>query len=131
MNHPDEETLLKYSLETLDAADASLVREHLSVCQVCRKQQTKIHAELERMSGVAINVDGAAPPMLQRKVRVLRAAARVAAVLVVGFLAGYMTAELSNPLHPMPVQQRLIPRSPASLPSEYVACQAVDARGGR
>ncbi len=131
MNHPDEDTLLKYALAALDAPDASLVREHLSVCQACREQQSKTQAELERLSGVAMKVDDAAPPRLQRKAGFLFAAARVAAALVAGFLAGYLTAELSNPLRPMPVQQRLITRPPTTPASGYVSCQAVDARGGR
>jgi hypothetical protein len=55
-------------------------------------------------------------------------ALKAAAVLAVGFSIGYATAELSNPVPPIPVQQRLIPSEIAVPSSGYVPVQEVDVR---
>ncbi len=73
-------------------------------------------------------IEMAAPPRLLRRSRVLVPALKVAAVLTVGFLLGYATAELSNPIPPIPVQQRLIPSQIAVPLSGYVPTQQVDVR---
>jgi hypothetical protein len=44
----------------------------------------------------------------------------------VGFLAGYMTAELTNPVRPITVQQRLVPGHPGVPSTGYYSCQTVD-----
>ncbi len=131
MSHPDEDTLLKYTLETLDAAGVSLIRQHLLDCRVCREEQEKIEAELRRLRGIAVPVGDAAAPPLPPRSRALLVTARAAAILV-AFLAGYLTAELSSPPHPaVPVQQRLIPAGPTGPSSGYVSCRPVDIRGGQ
>jgi hypothetical protein len=58
------------------------------------------------------------------------AATRAAAILAVGFSAGYITAELTNPIRPTAVPQRLVPGRPATPPSGYFSCQAADVRAG-
>jgi hypothetical protein len=54
------------------------------------------------------------------------AVSRLAAVLVLGFLMGYVTAQLSDRTISIPVQQRVIPVQLAVPSSEYIPCQAVD-----
>jgi anti-sigma factor RsiW len=131
MTHLDEDTLLKFVLETLDAPDASLVREHLAECQLCTQQEKKFRMEVGRLIDVEVQVEAVAPPRLPRRMRILAVATRAAAILAVGFLAGYLTAELSHPIRPETVQQRLVPGRLTTPPSGYIPCQAVDVTAGR
>lgn len=128
MTHPDADTLLKFVLKTLDESKSSSVAEHLSVCEKCRDLQQKLLGELARLEGIEIHIDVPAPPGLPRRSRLPLAVSRWAAVLATGFLLGYMTAQLSDPVRPIPVQQRLIPTQGEVSSSGYVSCQAVDVK---
>jgi hypothetical protein len=131
MTHPDGDTLLQFVLETLDESDNSAVREHLSACEECRERQRKLEGEITRLASVDLPVTMVAPPRLPWKVRLGSSVSKIAAVLAVGFLLGYATALLSNPVHPIPVQQRLIPAQGRVPSSGYVPCQQVDLRTPR
>ena len=126
MNHVDGDTLLKYVLETLDEQTEAAVRDHVSVCDRCSRAAGKLQAEVQRMAGIEIRMSDAAPPPLPRRFRILQSASRMAAVLAVGFLFGYLTAEVSNPPLRVPVQQRLIPTVVARNDTDYVPCEATD-----
>jgi predicted anti-sigma-YlaC factor YlaD len=126
MTHPDADTLLKFALKTLDESESSSVAEHLSVCEKCRDLQQKILGELARLEEVEIHIDVPAPPGIPRRRRMALAVLRWAAVLATGFLLGYMTAQLSDPVRPVVVQQRLIPTRAEVSSSGYVSCQAID-----
>ena len=126
MTHPDADTLLKFALKTLDQSESSSVAEHLSVCEKCKDLQQKILGELARLEEVEIHTDVPAPPGLPRRLRLPLAVSRWAAVLAIGFLLGYMTAQLSDPVRPVVVQQRLIPTRAEVSSSGFVSCQAID-----
>jgi len=131
MTHLDEDTLLKFVLETLDEQDASLVREHLSGCQPCAHQEKKLRMEVRRLSGVEVHLEEVTPPGLPRRMRILAVATRAAAILAVGFLAGFLTAELTHPARVETVQQRLVPNRMMTPSSGYTPCRAVDVASGR
>jgi hypothetical protein len=131
MTHPDGDTLLEFVLQTLDESGNSAVRQHLSVCEQCREQQRKLQGEVKRLSSIDLQVEMVAPPGLPRRSRLPIAASKLAAVLAAGFLLGYATAQLTNPVHPSPVPQRLIPAQAAVPASGFVPCQVVDVRTPR
>jgi anti-sigma factor RsiW len=131
MNHPNGDTLLKYVLGTLDESETEAVRQHLSSCEECSKEERKIDGEVRRLSSVDIPLETGEPPRLPRRPRGLVPVLKVAAVLAVGFSIGYATAELSNPAPPIPVQQRLIPSHVVVPSSGYVPVQEVDVRTPR
>lgn len=128
MIHPDSDTLLKFVLQTLDDSENEAVRQHLSHCEQCREEERKTEGGVRRLSSVDIPLEMVVPPPLPRRSHVLIAALKVAAVLAAGFVLGYATAELSNPIRPIPVQQRLIPSQIAVPSSGYVPAQEVDVR---
>jgi hypothetical protein len=131
MTHPDSDTLLGFVLQTLDESDSSAVREHLSACEECRERQRKLEGEVARLASVDLQVKMVAPPRLPRRSRLHISVSKFAAVLAAGFLLGYATALLSNPVRPVPVQQRLIPAQVIVPSSGYVPCQGVDLRTPR
>ncbi len=126
MNHIDSDTILKFILETLDPADESAVRGHLSECEACRGECEKVQSDVERFSTIPVQVEEVEPPRLPLKRPLLVMASRAAALLAAGFLAGYMSAELSSPVRPRGIQQHLIPSHASVPPSGYFSCEAVD-----
>ena len=129
MNHLDGDTLLMHLLETLDEQAEAAVRDHLSVCDACRQESGRLRKEIQRISRIDVRVGGANPPPLPGRYRVLRTVSRMAAVLAVGFMLGYLTADLSNTRLPVPVQQRVIPGVVAGTDTDYVPCAAIDLKG--
>ncbi|HEX7571897.1 MAG TPA: hypothetical protein VF514_02310 [Bacteroidota bacterium] len=128
MTHPDADTLLKFVIQTLDESESSSVAEHLSVCEKCRDLRQKLLGEFARMGEVEFRIDTPEPPGLPRRLRMTLAVSRWAAVLAIGFLLGYLTAQLSDPVRPVVVQQRLIPTRGEVSSSGYISCQAVDVK---
>jgi predicted anti-sigma-YlaC factor YlaD len=126
MTHPNADTLLEFVLQTLEESDNSIVREHLSTCEQCRELQQMLEGEVKRLESIDMHFDVPSPPRLPRRSRLLMTVSRLAAVLAVGFLLGYVTAQLFDPVRPIPVQQRLIPTQVEVSSSGYIPCQAVD-----
>ena len=131
MTHPDTDTLLKSVLETLGESDEQIVRAHLSTCEQCRALQQNLQGDINRLGRVNLHIEMPAPPRLPRRWRVPMAVSRLAAALAVGFLMGYVTAQLSEPVSSVPVQQRLIPVEVAVPASGYIPCQPVDLKTTR
>lgn len=131
MTHPDEEKLLGFVLETLDQTGGSTVREHLLSCSRCNETERRLRDDLARIKDIDIRVEIPSPPRLVRNERFLPALLKMAAVLAVGFLIGYMTAILSAPDRPIVVQQRLIPAPGVTSSRGYVTCPAVDVMPAR
>ena len=130
MTHPDDDTLLKFVLETLDGPDNVIVRKHLSACKECQESWQRISRELTRLESVTFHVDVPAPPGLPHRWRLPLEVSRWAAVLAAGFLLGYLTANISTPLQTMPVQQRLTPTLEGGDTSMFISCKAVDVSPG-
>jgi hypothetical protein len=126
MTHPNTDTLLKFVLQTLEEPDEPIVREHLAACDQCRELQQNMQREVQRLGRINLPIEIPVAPRLPRRLRVPMAVLRLAAVLAVGFLMGYATAQLSQPVSSVPVQQRLIPARVAEPSSGYIPCQAVD-----
>ena len=130
MTHFDDDTLLKFLLETLDGADDLQVREHVAGCRQCKGRADKLQEEIGQLSGIEMRIGRGTTPSLSRRFRLLTVVSRAAAILAVGFLAGYMTAEFSNPIRPVAVQQRLVPGYPTIPSMGYYTCQALDVSAG-
>jgi hypothetical protein len=128
MTHPDADTLLRFVLQTLDDSDSSSVAEHMSACEECKELQQKLLGEVERLERIDFDINVPVPPRLPRRSRLIPEVSRWAAVLAIGFLLGYLTAQLLDPVHPVPVQQRLIPTQAKVPSSGYISCQAVDVK---
>ena len=126
MTHPDHDTLLRFVLQTLDEPDNAIVSGHLPACEECRELEQKFLSEVEKLQGIKFHIAVPAPPRLTRRSRRLVVVSRWAAVLATGFLLGYMTAQLSDPVRPVVVQQRLIPTRAEVSSSAFVSCQAID-----
>lgn len=126
MTHPDGDTILKFALQLLDGPENLIVRDHLSGCTSCRGLYEKARNDMARLENIGFDISVPEPPRLIRRSRAMPDVWRWAAVLAAGFLLGYITANLTEPLPPIPVQQHLIPESDRSDSSGFASCPAVD-----
>ena len=125
MTHPNDDKLLEFVLETLEETDYLVVRAHLLECKQCRDLQQKLQNQVERLGSIDMHIDIPEPSSFPRTLR-HAAAWKWAAVLAAGFLLGFLTAQLSDNAHPIPVPQRLIPIEAQTSSAGYVPCQALD-----
>ena len=145
MNHPNEDMMLQFVLETLGDDDASnsflLLGVTMQVEQVnlikrlhevlphaaeCRAVEVKLRGEVGRIGSVDIHVD---MPRVLRLPGVVETQFRHwawVAGLAAGFLLGMLTARLGEDRHPAAVPQMLATKAATSPISGYIPCQAVD-----
>lgn len=128
MNHPDEDRLLQYVLQTLGESESSDVRTHLSQCERCRELERILQADVERLGSVPVKVDIPEPPGLTGFPGANIRRWGWAAGLAAGFLLGFFVARTSEEHQPIPVPQRLVTATIRTPPSGYVQCQALDVK---
>jgi anti-sigma factor RsiW len=126
MTHIDEDTLLKSVLEILDEPEETTVRDHLSSCAGCRQKLSELQRNIAALGAVDFPVIKETPRQMAKTTPLSLRVLRAAAVLAVGFLGGYVTAELSNPGQPIVVAQNFVPAPVAAPVTQYVSCEQVD-----
>ena len=131
MTHPVADTLLKFALQMLDEPAEMDVREHLLSCEACRDLHQECLGEIKRLDSIGFHINVPEPPKLPRRGRSTVAVLRWAAVLPIGFLLGYLTAQFLGPSRPIPVPQRFVPTQGAVSAVGYIPCQAVDVNARR
>ena len=127
MNHPDEDMLLQYVLETLDEAGAREVRVHIDACAACRHTCVTMESQVQQMGSATFPVDIPSLP-LPRSMRRTHAMfiLRAAATLIVGFMLGYATALMSRPEKEIVTGQQYTPTVPRVSISRPTPCEQVD-----
>jgi hypothetical protein len=127
MNHPDEDTLLKFVLEVLDASEARDLKSHVDACASCRRTCNTLERQVRQMGAVSFPVETPDLPLPQAPRRssamfILRAAA----VLIVGFILGYATALIREPDMRVVISQQFRPTAPRVSVSHPTPCEQVD-----
>ena len=127
MNHFDEEILLKYSLEILNENKVLLIKNHLIECDACTSKLNEAKKQLQ--------VIGSFDPMIEnnnslvpKRNNALSVWVKRAAVLIIGFIAGYATSVLSQTDQVTVIAQNLITKSPTVSINDFTSCQKVDIR---
>jgi len=127
MNHFDEDILLKYSLDILDENKALSIKNHLAECDACTSQLNEAKKQLQ--------VIGSFDPMIEnnnflvpKRNNALSVWLKRAAVLIIGFIAGYATSVLSQTDQVTVIAQNLITKSPTVSINDFTSCQKVDIR---
>lgn len=126
MNHPDSDAILKYALETLGPDEFRDIETHVTSCGECRRTLDSIRADITLISGLDAEAAGAAPLTPFRPRAPFLPALRFAAVLVAGFLAGYLLSEQGRTGPVTVVPQRFEP-SPAPVAADrFTSCDVID-----
>jgi anti-sigma factor RsiW len=126
MTHVDDDILLKFILQTLDAREEEFIKGHLARCPACRGRRERMEEEVGRIRSVQFAVELPTPPALRSRRRHAVLLWRMAAVLAGGFLLGYATGRFSDAGRVVPVQQRFIPSGVAISGTSPSSCPAVD-----
>ncbi len=89
MNHLNEDTLLKLSLDLLEGKEKAEALSHLSECGECREAFGKLKSETEAIGSFVPELPEACYALPEVKSVSRLWLLRAAALLMIGFLSGY------------------------------------------
>jgi hypothetical protein len=130
MKHYDDDTLLKSVLQLLDESEDRELGDHLAQCSECRMRFDTFTADTGIIGSFVPHVAPTVPPLPRAKHVTLTPLLKVAAILVAGFLAGYLTSELTRPNPVSVVPQNLATKAQSPPVQEYTVCELIDIRMG-
>jgi hypothetical protein len=104
MRHPNENLLLAAALEMLPPEAEDKLRAHLADCSDCAERYQSVSREVALIGGIEPTVATMLYPLPRPRRPSAVSWLRVAALLAVGFLAGFVSSRL---LQPEPV--RVVP----------------------
>jgi hypothetical protein len=118
IDHWDDDVLLKSVLGLAEARQEGQLQDHLRDCSTCRLKYERLKAEIEIIGSFNPPI-GVAAPSLPKAVRIpFKSLLKIAALLTVGFLTGYVASELTQPVavnvSEQYIQTRTVPASPAA-----------------
>lgn len=90
--HIAEDDLLKFALETCDDLEAQAISEHLAACDTCRERLAHLRGDIAAIAGVRPKMECIPLPFHARRPSAWKAVARMAAVLLIGFVSGVAVA---------------------------------------
>jgi anti-sigma factor RsiW len=129
MSHITEDNLLAFALDTLDNPDdASRISAHVRECPECEERLRQIRADLDIIAGIRPQALPALMPRLAVPVFSLRTLARAAALILLGFAAGFATSRFAQhePAHVTPTYQVwMTADSSTSAPGDATALDAI------
>jgi anti-sigma factor RsiW len=129
MSHPNEDQLLKLVLELLDTDETRQIKEHLAECEPCRQRLEEIQSQTEMIGSIEPEIDREFYPLPAtkrvRSVMLLKAAA----LILIGFLAGYGASQFSQPEPVNVVPQRIQVTSDEGSVTDFTICESVDLTG--
>jgi hypothetical protein len=86
--HVTEDELLKFALETCNDVEAQAISEHVAVCDACRERLAHLRGDVAAIAGVRPEAERIPLPFRSYRPNAWRAVARMAAVLLIGFVSG-------------------------------------------
>ncbi len=126
MIHYNEDLLMKYALDLLDDNEESTIREHLTMCDQCRKQHESIKSHVELIGSIEPDIKPEIIPLPKKKLKIMEQWIRVAAILIIGFFIGYLTANFAHPVKVHVVKQNLITKTILYPSESFRTCEKVD-----
>ena len=126
MKHPDDDSLLKSVLELLDEHEASELKNHLRQCDDCRKRFERLRREMNIISSIEPKINQQTFPLPRSNNITYVTLMKAAALLIIGFMAGYGVSHLSSPECVNAVGHQLKPSAPPESLMRYAACESVD-----
>ena len=124
MIHPDDDLLLKYVLEILNPEEEEVIRNHLASCEICTQKVTKIRSDVVKLREFNPDVE---PEFIPLPAKDRSNWFKVAAILIIGFIAGYFTSNYLHPENVQVVEQLLISTSPKVTVTSFNPVAVVDA----
>lgn len=126
MIHFDDDLLMKYALELLDDKEESTIREHFTKCDQCRKQHESIKSHIELIGSIEPDLKPEIIPLPKKKLKIPGQWIKAAAILIIGFFIGYLTAIFAHPVKVNVVKQNLITKTILYPSESFRTCEKVD-----
>jgi anti-sigma factor RsiW len=128
-HHPDDDQLLQLGLGVLPAEVEQEVQGHLAQCAECAEKQSRLRRETDLIGSLEPEIGPIhypLRPLLQRRSPAWVAVMRVAALVAVGFVAGYAVSYLGRPEPVTVVPYYATEPNERDIDGPFVFCEAVD-----
>jgi len=96
MKHFDEDTILKFVMELLSGEELINVTDHLKGCEICNNKLLSAKKQIELISSYKPEVENDNFPIYKKK-NDYSVWLKRAAILLIGFLLGYLTSVILQP----------------------------------
>jgi predicted anti-sigma-YlaC factor YlaD len=98
MNHLSEDKLLEYVLAIIeDESEIEAIENHLESCDDCRARLDNINKDIDAIAGVKSPIVPLPQLPAKKSFRIGGVILRAAALLLFGFLTGYIVADYTRP----------------------------------
>ncbi|MFH1374177.1 MAG: hypothetical protein ABII79_10305 [bacterium] len=125
--HISEDKLIEYALEIVDVDnERAEIEEHLETCQLCRSRLREVRSDIDTISSIRLDRPVAATPSSTTWHDAVYPLLRVAALIVIGLVAGFGTSLWFEDKPARVVSQYVTLSSPADSVSRYAASDATD-----
>lgn len=126
MDHLNDDILLKSALGLLDEAEEKRIEDHVKTCDQCRNQRNSMNHQIEIIGSFEPKLDVQAYPLPRARSIPFLPLLKAAAILIIGFMLGYLTSELSQPRAVSVMEQQLITKAPVTTMATYKTAEQVD-----
>jgi hypothetical protein len=107
MAHINEDNLVKLALNLTEEELEKNLGSHLSHCELCQNKLREIQNDIEAIGSLQFDFEDKSYPLPSLPPKNRGLLWKIAAALIIGFLSGYLTSELSRPYYINIVPQRL------------------------
>ena len=112
--------------ELFESDEEVKLHEHLEQCQDCRRRYRKLKAETEIIGSINPELPGPSIELPDKKKLLVSNIFKIAALLLVGFTAGYVTSEDSQPEQISVVPQYSVVSTPEDSLGYFFICESID-----
>jgi anti-sigma factor RsiW len=126
MNHPDDDALLRFLLETDEEEERGRLENHLDECPACRGKLAKLRRETEMLGSFDPDLPPLQVSMPKVRGRMWRRVSPLAAALVVGIALGYGVSRIAVTPERTIVASYLTKSSPFPPDDRFIVCETVD-----
>jgi len=126
MKHPDEDTLLKLVLQLHEHREEMKIREHLEQCPDCHAIYRKLQGEAELIGSIDPEIPEPSIELPFRKHSQVSNFFKIAALLIISYVGGYVTSEILRPDKVSVVPQYYNVSVPKDSPEFFVVCESDD-----
>ncbi len=126
MKHYDEDTLLKSVLNLLNDEEAWELKKHLLECKECGAKLEKIKRETDTIGEIDLQIPPRSYRFPRKKKAALPLILKTAAVLSAGFIAGYLTSDMSKTCKAGVVPQCIERQASVETAGGFVVCEAFE-----
>jgi hypothetical protein len=126
MNHLDDDTLLKLALALMEPEETSAAQAHLAACAECRARLNDLQRDMADLSSIRVEIPAAISQPQPKRTDL--ASWKIAAVLLIGCLAGWGTSQWLRPGHVRVIHEKFSARAAMASQTHLAPADALAAR---